>query len=105
MPLLTLILPQININYQQFSPYKHNTITLYIHFYFLLHVSVIRVAHQQLEKSVTEGKVLQKRISLHNQSVKNAIDIIPKRGVIKGNNKTRKSIKFSTKFELKSQMS
>jgi hypothetical protein len=50
MPLLTLILPQININYLQFIPYKHSTLTLYIPFYFLLRVSVIRVAYHQLEK-------------------------------------------------------
>jgi hypothetical protein len=34
--------------------------------------------------------VLQNRLPHHNQSVKNTIDIIPKRGIIKGSNKNTK---------------
>ena len=42
---------------------------------------------------------------LHNQSAKNILDISPRRGIIKGPNKTWKSINFSIIFVLKSKMS
>jgi hypothetical protein len=64
----------------------------------------MHVSHHQVDK-YGYRKVLQKGLPLHNQSAKNTLNIIPKKGVVKGTIKTRKSIKFSIKFVPKSQMS
>jgi hypothetical protein len=50
----------------------------------------IQVDHRQKKNIGTKGKVLQKKPPLHNQSAKNALDILPKRGKIKMNTKNRK---------------
>jgi len=45
----------------------------------------------------------EKKPSLHSQSAENTLDIIPKRGVIKRNNKTLRSVKFFSKIHTKIQ--